>query len=218
MSSERKTTLKLAGTLLAAASLASACSTPGDVPIEYLAANPLERNAITVRAGTEVLEIQVDPADTRLSLDEKAAIQAFVIDYRRSGSGPLIMSLPANGANAQSAVRNLAEARQIAYDLGVDFSDIAGTNYDATGQASAPLVIAYRGFDAVPPECETLANINMADIESNNELENYGCAVRTNLAAMISNPQDLLGQRELGETDVQRRARELRDWRGGGGE
>ena len=215
MSSDSKTSLKLAAALFLGASAVAGCSTPGDVPVEYLAANPLERNAIGVRQGTEVLEIQVEPGDAILTVAEKSAIEAFIVDYRRVGSGPLIMSLPSGGANAQSAVRNLAEVRQIAYDMGVNYADIAGTNYNATGQSSAPIVIAYRGFEAVPPECDSLATINMADIESNNELPNFGCAMRTNLAAMIDDPSDLLGERELGEADVQRRQQQLEEWRGG---
>ncbi|MEL6216110.1 MAG: CpaD family pilus assembly lipoprotein, partial [Pseudomonadota bacterium] len=39
----------------------------------------------------------------------------------------------------------------------------------------------------------------------NNELSNFGCTVRTNLAAMIADPADLLGQRELEPGDTVRR-------------
>jgi len=209
-------TLKLASAAAAAATLASGCtSTAGDVPLTSLERTPLDRNPVGVRAATEVLEIDIAPGDNMLSLSEKAELQAFVIDYRRVGSGPLMMSLPSGSANAQSAVRGLAEVRQIAYETGVDFTDIAGTSYDAAGRDAAPIIIAYRAFEAVAPDCPSVSEIDLSDIDSNAETAAFGCAVRTNLAAMIAEPEDLLGAREMGDVDVQRRQVQVDMWREG---
>ncbi len=216
MAMKLRDTLKFASALAAASTLATGCtSTPGDVPLTSLERTPLERNPIGVRAATEVLEIEMSPDDMMLSREERAQLQSFVIDYRRVGSGPLIMSLPSGGANAQSAVRGLAEIRQIAYEMGVDYADIAGTSYNAGGDASAPIVVAFRAFEAVAPDCPPVSMVDLSDIDSNSELPTFGCAVRTNLAAMIAEPEDLLGQREIGDIDVQRRQTQVDMWREG---
>jgi pilus assembly protein CpaD len=209
-------TLKFASAAAAAATLATGCtSTAGDVPLTSLERTPLDRHPVGVRAATEVLEIEIAPGETMLSLSEKAELQAFVIDYRRVGSGPLVMSLPSGGANAQSAVRSLAEVRQIAYETGVDYTDIAGTSYDAAGRDAAPIVIAYRAFEAVAPDCPSVSEVDLSDIDSNAETAAFGCSVRTNLAAMIAEPEDLLGEREIGDVDVQRRQTQVEMWRQG---
>lgn len=216
MAMKLRDTLKFASALAAASTLATGCtSTPGDVPLTSLERTPLDRNPIGVRAATEVLEIEIAPGETMLSLSEKAELQAFVVDYRRVGSGPLVMSLPSGGANAQSAVRSLAEVRQIAFETGVDYTDISGTSYDASGRDAAPIVIAYRAFEAVAPDCPSVSEIDLSDIDSNAETPAFGCAVRTNLAAMIAEPEDLLGQREIGDVDVQRRQTQVDMWREG---
>lgn len=208
----RRITLSLlgAGTLIA-----GCASTEDNVPVSYVANTPLERNQIGVAENTAFLEIPVRATRTRLSLDDRAQIAAFFREFKRVGSGPLVMSLPSGGVNAQSAVRALAEAREIAYELGVDYTEIAGGNYPANGRQDAPLVFAFTTYEAIAPDCPTLASVDVSDTRSNNELPTLGCAVRTNMAAMIAEPGDLLGTRPLGEGDVNRRQLQTEQYRRG---
>ena len=65
--------------------------------------------------------------------------------------------------------------------------------------------MAFQVYDAIKPDCKSMAEYDVADIRSNNEMPSLGCSVRTNQAAMIADAADLLGQRELAEGDKLRR-------------
>ncbi|WP_291077891.1 CpaD family pilus assembly protein [Hyphomonas sp.] len=195
----------------------TACSSaaPTAVPQAYLQGTPLDRNPIGVAKRTEFLEIDIHPAASQLSLSDKARIRNFVADYRSVGHGPLIMSLPMSSANPQLAVQATAEAREIAWENGVAYEEIAGGTHGEESDVSEPLILAFQSYEAIAPDCPSLASLDMGDMSSNNELPTLGCAVRTNLAAMISDPGDLLGQRSLDQGDPVRRATILDKFRKG---
>jgi pilus assembly protein CpaD len=125
------------------------------------------------------------------------------------------MSLPESSSNPQLAVSAVAEAREIAWENGVEYEEISGSSHGAESTVSEPMILAYQAYDAIAPDCPSLASLNMADISSNNELPTLGCSIRTNLAAMISDPGDLLGQRALDEGDPVRRSTILGKFREG---
>lgn len=182
---------------------ACASHAPTATPPEYLQGTTLDRNEIGVEKRTEFLEIDIDASATQLSLRDASRIENFIRLYRERGHGMLIMSLPQSSANPQLAVQAVAEARAAAYANGVNYEEIAGTTH---GQGGAePLVMAFQVYDAVKPDCLSMASYDYADASSNNDLPSLGCSVRNNVAAMIADPADLLGQREIGSGDAVRR-------------
>jgi len=195
----------------------SGCSSvaPSSVPASYLQGTALDRNAIGVEKKTEFLEIAIHPQASELSLADKAAISGFVSAYRDHGHGPLIMSLPTSSANPQLAVAAIAEARAIAYENGVQYQEIEGTHHGEGSPNSEPMILAFQAYEAIAPDCQSQAMIDYSDISSNNERVSLGCAVRTNLAAMIADPADLLGTRPLDKADPLRRAVILQKFREG---
>ena len=216
----RKPTLKsvaLLGTaigLMGAAGCASS-SAPA-VPTEYLEGTPLDRNPITVSKKTEYLEIALNPADKQLRIVDKDRIRNFVRGYVEKGHGPLIMSMPKGSPNAQLSVQAVADAREIAWEYGVEYKEMYGSTYDARSTGSgAPLVLAYTSYRANAPECGSLAHQDFADAVSNNELPTFGCSIRANMAAMIADPADLFGERELEDGDNDRRTTVLGLYREG---
>ena len=213
----RMTNTSLALTATIGLLTATACSSvaPTAVPESYLQGTVLSRNAIEVAERTEFLEIDIHPESSQLSLSDKARIQNFVMAYRQVGHGPLIMSLPASSQNPQLAVSAIAEARAIAWENGVSYEEIAGNNHGAESLSAEPMILAYQTFDAIAPDCPSLATLDFANFESNNELPTLGCSVRANQAAMIADPADLLGQRPMGEGDAVRRSIILAKFRDG---
>ena len=207
--------LALAAALGALTVTGCSSAAPTAVPASYLQGTPLDRNPITVAKRTEFLEIDIHPEASQLSLSDKARIQNFVASYRSVGHGPLIMSLPESSSNPQLAVSAVAEAREIAWENGVEYEEISGSSHGAESTVSEPMILAYKAYDVIAPDCPSLASLNMADISSNNELPTLGCSIRTNLAAMISDPGDLLGQRALDEGDPVRRSTILGKFREG---
>ena len=196
----------------------SACQSnggPSPVPASYFEGTSLDRNEIGVSQHTEYLEVIMDPRDTQLRLGELSKVRSFLNHYADVGHGPLVVSMPKHAENPQLAVGAVSEIRQLAWEAGVSYEDMLGAAYDASGRQKTPVVMAFRTFKAVAPECQSLAEIDLADITSNSDLPTLGCAIRTNMAAMIAEPADLLGGRELSEGDKVRRAAQLNLWQQG---
>ena len=209
--------LALLGTAIGMMGAAGCASNPAPaVPMEYLEGTPLDRNEITVSKKTEYLEVVLNPSDSQLRIADKDRIRGFVEGYVKNGHGPLIMSMPQGSPNAQLSVQAVADAREIAWEYGVEYKEILGAAYDAraTG-AGAPLVLAYTAFRANAPECQSLATQDFADATSNNELPTLGCSVRANMAAMIADPADIFGERDHAEGDIDRQTVILEKYRQG---
>ncbi len=185
---------------LSAALVACQSGPEGGASNIMLEGTPLDRHEIGVRQATEVLEIQLDPAYPTLKRSDLMNLERFVAGYRDRGHGPLIMAMPENGPDQQLAVEAVKVARELAWEKGVAWEAIQGSAYDARGRR-APIVLAFDVYEAVAPDCQSLANYDLADISGNNSLGYLGCSVRFNLAAMLADPADLLGNRELGPRD-----------------
>lgn len=164
---------------------------------------PTEQNQIDVRRATEVLEVGINPAASELSGEDRRAVERFVATYRDRGHGKLAMAMPENGPYQQQSVEILKQIRSVAWENGVAWEQIEGSSFNARG-ANAPILLAFDVYEAVAPECLSLAAYDMSDVSSNNELGYYGCSVRANIAAMLSDPGDLLSRRELGAPDSRR--------------
>ncbi len=203
--------------LVSAAALTGCASDDksGPVPRAYLEGTTLDRNPIGVAEKTAYLEVKLNPLDSHLRLEEKAKIRAFVADYKQHGHGPIIMSLPENQANEELAVKAVAEAREIAWSAGVGYEEIRGSAYDAQGNDGAPVVLAFKAYEAIAPDCPQKSEIDFSNAMSNNDMPTLGCSIRTNMAAMIADPADLLGQRPLDEGDLARRVAQLELYREG---
>ncbi len=197
-----KSKLTVSAILLASVGLA-ACSSSPAVPVEYIDTPVLERFDVGVVERLETLEIVLDPSSNRLSIDQREQVADFVRAYADVGQGPLSMILPQGSGNPQSAIGAVAEAREIAWKNGIEYKEIRG---GASPFEFQPVVtLSFRRFEAVAPECESLGSVDIASTRTNADLPNLGCSVRTNLAAMIADPSDLLGNRELDPGDSARR-------------
>jgi pilus assembly protein CpaD len=141
----------------------------------------------------------------KLGLRERDAVKGFAMAYQQEGHGAVIISRPSNGPDDISAMRAAADARAMMLAEGVDQSMIAEGTYDGTGARSAPLIISYRAYEAVVPNCPDISHWDFTDTSSNAALPSLGCAVAVNLAAMIANPSDLVGDQPTDPADIARR-------------
>lgn len=194
-----------------------ACAThaPSAISPEYLEGNALTRNDIQVAKRTEFLEVALSPEDSELSDADRARIRRFIGTYADRGHGPLVLSLPAASSNPQLAVTAVAEARTIAWERGVQYDELSGAAHGAGEAYAQPMILAFQVYDAIAPECVSLATIDYSDVAANNNLPSLGCSVRTNVAAMIADPADLLGNRALAPSDIERREVILEKFRAG---
>lgn len=185
------------------------------VPIEHYSGTLLDRHEIGVKQHTEYLEVGLDARDTQLRISEVSKVRGFLDRYTDVGHGPLVISMPKSAENPQLAVGAVSEIREFAWEAGVSYEEMLGAAYDADGQSVTPIIMAFKTYKTVVPDCPNLAQVDIADATSNTELASLGCAVRTNMAAMIAEPADLLGLRSLSGADLERRTFQLNLWREG---
>ncbi len=161
---------------------------------------------IVAQETTAELKIGTVVSGEKLGVRERDAVKGFALAYQQEGHGAVIISRPSNGPDDISAMRAAADARAVMLAEGIDQVMIAEGAYDGTGARSAPLIISYRTFEAVVPNCPDISHWDFTDTSSNSSLPSLGCAVAVNLAAMIANPSDLVGHQPMDPADTQRRS------------
>ena len=139
----------------------------------------------------------------------------FAAAFRDEGHGKIIISRPSNGPDDISAMRAASDARAVLLAEGVDSTRITEGPYDGTGARAAPLVLSYRTYEAVVPNCPDISHYDFSWTGTNEALPSFGCALAVNLAAMIADPSDLVGVQKLDPADVARRSVVLTKYRNG---
>ncbi|MBL8558976.1 MAG: CpaD family pilus assembly protein [Hyphomonadaceae bacterium] len=211
-----KTTLSAGMKVAAGAAvlLTSACMTK-PAPVDASLASVADRHKIAVSEASERLELAVATDDTTLAAEGIAKVEAFARLYARQGHGVLVMSAPTGSANTAAATHVAQEVRLRLAGAGVPFAAMAATTYDGSEQGAAPIVLTFSRYDATAPDCEPLWSQNLAHNPNNQAWNSFGCSAQANLAAMISDPADLLGPRTEDPRDAARRARVLEAYRQG---
>lgn len=168
--------------------------------------DPEQRHPILVSQQPANLNIHVAASSSGLSPSQRGRLLDFVAHFRASDSGNsrIVIAAPGGSANEGAAMIAADQARQIMLDSGFSDSTIAVEAYQG-GAGDAPLRISYMRYVAEGPECGDDWSQNLARNYSNTPYPNMGCAGQKNLAAMISNPADLLGPRTMGPREADRR-------------
>ncbi len=170
---------------------------------------------IVAEETTAGLKIDTIAAGEKLGSLEREAVKYFATSYQHEGHGAVIISRPSNGPDDISAMRAAADARAVMLAEGVDASQIAEGTYDGTGARSAPLILTYRTYNAVVPNCPDMSHWDFAWTGSNNALPSFGCAVNMNLAAQIADASDLVGHQPMDPADTTRRGIMFTKYRNG---
>ena len=176
----------------------SACATP----IETFPPTTL-RNSINVAESIERLELYTRPNGLELSARDELAVAQFLDGYAKSGEGALYINRPAN------AVSSLGTQQAEAVILGLMAQGGLNPNAIQTGQypsrlgAPAPVIISYRTLRAIPQDCGSLGNLT--NNYGNQPHGSFGCFQSANIAAMITDPRQLLEPYALGQPNAQRR-------------
>ena len=184
---------------------ATACSTPlANGPEQSFNIN--ERFPISVQPRMMTLRLIYNG---QAALDENATgqIARFAQDYLSHGSGSLAVAPP----NGNQAVANLVVDELVARGVGRNQIMVGGAN--APGPAD-DIRLTYIRYVAEAPACGDWS-ANLAFSASNTRPPNFGCATQRNLAAMVSDPRDLLSPDTWGQPDAQRRLTVLDHYRKG---
>ena len=168
----------------------------------------------TAVAETFRADMPVDPRDNGLTWEQEGMLAAIATEYKVRGHGPLVISYPQGAANEDAAIGAIAASRTYLYEQGLDWRQITGGAYDARQQGNAAVIFTFTRYRAVAPDCQQ----GWEDLRpsfDNHHNERFGCALAVNLAAMISDPRDLIAPRNMDPSDAGRRQTILDHYRAG---
>jgi pilus assembly protein CpaD len=133
------------------------------------------------------------------ALDENATgqIARFAHDYLSYGSGSIAVAPP----NANPQVADLVINELL--DRGVSRNQIMVGGANTPGPAD-DIRLTYIRYVAEAPSCGDWSS-SLAFTAGNTRPPNFGCATQHNVAAMVSDPRDLLAPQAQGAADAQRR-------------
>jgi pilus assembly protein CpaD len=182
--------LSVLGVLLATAALASCSQTPS---AGWSAAEAPKEN--TVRWTRTTHAMRFNAADASVSPGERDRLESFLNVIRPDMYDRVTIGVDETAPDLQraEAIRSELLKRNIV-PRQIDIQPVQGVG------ANGAQVIVGR-YVVIPPDCPNFSKPAGSDY-NNNPSSNFGCAVATNLGAMIANPGDLVAGRSLGPADA----------------
>lgn len=161
------------------------------------------RNSINVAESIERLELYTRPNGLELSARDKLAVAQFLDGYASSGDGALYINRPANAISGLGTQQAEAVIRGLMTQGGLNPGSIQTGQYASRPGAPAPVIVSYRTLRAIPQDCRELGDL--MNTYANQPHGNFGCFQSANIAAMISDPRQLLEPYATGQPNAQRR-------------
>lgn len=175
---------------------------------------PLDQHPVELAQVPERVALTVHPHGV-ISPAQDEALAGFAAAWRETGgasalsvASPVNSALPADPQLQARAIAGRLES------LGVPAAALRLDTYDAGGEPGAPVVARFERLSAIAPDCLNQWD-NLTSTNANRVTRHFGCAVSTNLAAMLADPRDLAGPRRVTPADAGRRAWVLDKYRQG---
>lgn len=169
-------------------------------------ARPYEaRHRISLVKEERSMEVVLENPSGNLTSSQISAIKAFIYGYNTKGKTNIIISIPETGLNAAPARVATKEITETIEGAGIGQERMMIGTYVPASNQSAAIRIEFSTIEAHAPKCDSNWTDNLADAYNNLAWKGLGCSARRNLAAMISNPEDLQRMRPMGEGNSNRR-------------
>jgi len=182
---------------LAAILLAGSCAAPINDG-SGLSPDGALNHPISVMPQNESIALPFSAPDAGLMPEDAARFSAFVAAYLERGSGAISVSAP-SGSEASAAIAYFGERLA---SLGVPRDHILVGTHDGAGDSRVQ--IGYVGVVAHTEPCGDWSK-SLADTADNATAPNFGCAVQQNIAAMVTDPRDLVSPHPMTDADATRR-------------
>lgn len=169
-------------------------------------ARPYEvRHPISLVKHEKSTQIPINTQIGGLDNIQKAKLRSFVYGFDTKGSDNMIISVPETGVTAASARKTTQEIVEIIESAGVDKNRITIGTYQPNATQEGNIKIEFQEMSAKGPDCSDMWSNNLTDAYNNTAWKGLGCSTRSNLATVISNPQDLEKMRKMGVGSASRR-------------
>jgi pilus assembly protein CpaD len=177
------------------------------------------RHAITVREGTQSIEVLIGRNRGGLTPSQRADVLAFAQAWRHEAGSGIIIDEPRGGPADHAAADSIREIRSIFTAIGVPASAIYVRPYKPSRSALASIKLNYSKLVAETGPCGQWPRDVGPSYESgfaeNQPYWNLGCASQRNLASMVDNPADLIQPRGEMPAWAPRRDAAVDHWRKG---
>lgn len=209
-------TVSAAAALALMGALAAGCSSPLMNGPEHVTV-PAKHFPISVEPQMTSIGVRIDPGLQRLDPSEVARVQAFAAKWKERGQGVVTVSAPQGSPNQRSGEAALMQTVSILSRSGVPGHMISRTAYPASEMpGEPPVTLSFLSLSAVTADCSALGwPDNLGMTSRNTAWSNFGCATQSNLAAMVSNPRDLVEPKPMGDADTMRRLKVIEVYRKG---
>jgi pilus assembly protein CpaD len=167
-----------------------------------------DRQPIAVTSPTVRMPVFV--AGDALASVDRDRLAEFVDDFLRAGGGVLEVAVP-QSIGRDVAVAQASLVREAAVQRGVRPYEVQMRLTD--DPPGTPLIVSYERYAAQGPVCGDYSRTAAND--RNAAHPNHGCAYQNNIAAMVSNPADLLRPSAETPPDANRRSAVLEAYRAG---
>jgi pilus assembly protein CpaD len=179
-----------------------------------------QRHPIVVKESPRVVELLVGSRRGGLTPDQRADVLAFAHAWNKEATGGVIIDVPSGTSNAAAAAESVREARSILAAAGVPPRGTEVRPYQPNDpNAFAPVRISYPRVAAEAGPCglwpEDLGPSVDSRYMQNQTHWNHGCSSQRNLAAMVTNPTDLVQPRAEAPIYTARRSTVLDKYRQG---
>ena len=196
------------GMAVSLAALLAGCTNgmdPGGHVAGWSMIDTQQRHPIMVAEQPATHAVRVARGSDGLSPYQRAGLADFISRYRGGDAGGrLSIAVPSGSPNEIAALKAVADAREIARDMGIDDSRISVAPYRTAGERDPAIRVSYSRFVAEAPDCGIWPQ-NLGDDARNLPHPNLGCATQRNFAMQVANPADLLGPRTMTPTTGERR-------------
>ena len=171
---------------------------------------------IAVEPQVATLAVRVDDGMQGIGRGEDGRVQAFVARFKQRGQGVLNAAAPSGSANQAAVQAAMQQLKKMLADNGIAPNAVQFSSYQAPGDdANAPITLSFVTYTANAAECGKDWSENMGFNPRNVPWPEFGCSTQHNLAAIISDPRDLVEPRSTDPIDATRRSTVLDKFRQG---
>lgn len=212
--------------LIASALTIAACNktaepfVTGGIPVDHR-----ERHPIRLVENEHRVQLLIGSGTGVLTADQRAQVAYMASEWRREGTGHFLLETPKGTPNQRAAAYAAREAQSILRAQGVPQRAIVARSYNTFPDSLGSVRLAYARIEAEAGPCgqwpEDLGAAVFPSLEpmpaniGNRPFYNLGCSTQRNIAAMVSNPEDLVQPRAMTPPYAARRQTVMEKYRKG---
>jgi pilus assembly protein CpaD len=184
-----------------AAAILAGCYTASEALLDTIPEDYRQRHPIVLKEAPRTVELFIGNRRGTLTATQRADVLAFAQEWRREGTGGVMIDVPAGTPNERSAVAALQEVRSILAAAGVPPYAVATRPNTAGGDPRklATMRLHYPKVTADAGPCGLwpydLGPTYHREHYENRQFYNLGCSTQRNMAAMVETPSDLVQPR-----------------------